>query len=195
MKARVGVFHYDDQRARGGGHDPVIVARLLAAGLGALPAGLLLAKGTAGAVPYEEVTAEALGVGTGAVKAFAADLAKAPVHPGSVVVTDGVETFADDGCGRLVGNAGGAGVVNYATGETSVAFAANVANGGSVTAAYARLFGGVLDEATDTAISSAGLVVIHGSVRADVLKVGLAAPVAPSAATLARMQDAGVYAA
>jgi hypothetical protein len=193
MKARLGAFAYDDQRARGGGHDPVIVARVLAAGLGALPTGLLLAQGDAGAVPYEEVTAEALGVGTGAVKAFAADLAKAPVHRGSVLVTDGVETFADDGCGRLVGSAGGTGVVNYATGETSVGFAANVANGVSVTAAYARKFCGVLDESADTAVAGSGLVIIHGSVRADVLKIGLAAPVAPSAATLARMQDAGVY--
>ena len=34
MKAKVGSFSYNDERARGGGHDPVIVSRLMATGLG-----------------------------------------------------------------------------------------------------------------------------------------------------------------
>jgi len=194
MKARLGTLSYDDQRARGGGHDPVIVTRALASGLGELPAGLLLAKGTAGAVPYVEVAAEALAAGTGALKDFTATLAKAPVHPGTVVVTDGVETLADDGCGRLVGSAGGTGAVHYGTGAVSVSVTVAPANGTTVAAAYANHFDGVLDEPVDTALAGSGLVVIHGSVRADVLKIGDVTQAVPSAATLARLQAAGVYA-
>ena len=84
MKARIGTLSYDDQRARGGGHAPVVVTRALATGQGVLPAGLLLAKSAAGAVPYEEIAAEVIAAGTGALKDFAATLAKAPVHPGSL---------------------------------------------------------------------------------------------------------------
>ncbi len=194
MEARLGTLSYDDQRARGGGHDPVIVTRALASGLGELPAGLLLAKGTAGAVPYVEVAAEAIGAGTGALKDFAATLAHAPAYPGSLTVSDGVETFDDDGYGRLVGSAGGTGTVHYGTGAVSVSFTAAPANGATVTAGYANHFDGVLDEPVDTALAGSGLVVVHGSVRADVLKIGATAQTAPSAATLARLQEAGVYA-
>ena len=70
MKAQIGRLSYDDQRARGTGHDPVIVSRTLAPGLGALSAGLLLAHSPEGAVPYEEVAAEALGIGHGNGKQF-----------------------------------------------------------------------------------------------------------------------------
>lgn len=195
MKARIGTLSYDDERAQGGGHAPVVVARILAAGQGVLPAGLLLAKSADGAVPYAEIAAEVIGAGTGALKDFAAVLAHAPVHPGSVEVTDGVEEFVDDGCGRLVGSAGGSGVVHYDTGVASVSFKVASTNGATVSAAYARQFDGVLDEATDTTVSRSGLVVIHGSVRVDVLKIGAAASSAPSVITLERLQDAGVYAA
>lgn len=192
MQARIGRLSYDDQRARGGGHDPVIVARALVTGLGELPAGLLLASGDDGAVPYEEVSAEAIGAGDGADTTFSAVLAKHPVEPGSVAISDGVEDFTDDGLGRLAGGAGGTGTINYKTGAVAVEFHAAPANGAGVTADYARQFHGVLDEAVDTAVTGSGLVIIHGSVRADVLKVGVARS-APSAATLERMRDAGVY--
>lgn len=194
MKARLGTLSYDDQRARGGGHDPVIVTRALASGLGALPAGLLLAKGTAGAVPYVEVAAEAIGAGTGALKDFTATLAHAPAYPGSLTVSDGVETFVDDGDGRLIGAAGGTGIIHYGTGVVSVSFHVAPANGATVAAAYANHFDGVLDEPVDTALAGSGLVILHGSVRGDVLKIGAVTQAAPSAATLARMQATGVYA-
>jgi len=194
MKAKVGSFSYNDERARGGGHDPVIVSRLLATGLGALPVGLILSRDAAGkAVPYEAVTAEAIGAGDGTDKTFSATLAKHPVQPGSVAVSDGVEDFADDGLGRLTGDAGGSGSVNYTTGAVSVEFHAAPANAAPVGAAYDRLFAGVLDEAVDTAVSGSGLVIVHGSVRKDVLKVGVSAPAAPSAALLGRMEDHGVW--
>ena len=195
MKARIGTLNYDDKRAQGGGHPPVLATRALAPGQGVLPTGLLLAKSATGAVPYEEIAAEAIAAGTGALKDFAATLAKAPIHPGTVIVTDGVETLSDDGCGRLVGSAGGSGTVHYGTGALTVAFAAAPANGAGVTAAYARQIAGVLDEETDTAVTGSGLVIIHGSVRADVLGIGATTKTAPSVATLARLQDAGIYAA
>ncbi|EHJ46342.1 hypothetical protein DFW101_0325 [Solidesulfovibrio carbinoliphilus subsp. oakridgensis] len=191
---KTATINYDDQRARGEGHSPVIVSRKLKAGQGVLPVGLLLARDAAGeAVPFEVVAAEELGTGTGATKAYAGTLAKAPVQPETVAVTDGVETFGDDGCGRLAGSAGGTGTVNYKTGAVAVTFAANVGNGVAVDASYGRRLHGVLDEVVDTAASGSGLAVVHGSVRKDVLKVGIAAPAAPSAAVLAWLSDSGIW--
>ncbi|MHC1788668.1 hypothetical protein [Solidesulfovibrio sp.] len=187
-------INYDDQRARGEGHPPVIVSRKLKPGQGVLPPGLLLAKDENGlAVSFEAVAGEALGIGTGTTKAYAGVLAKAPIQPGTVVVADGVETFTDDGSGRLSGSAGGTGTVDYATGAVAVDFAANVANGAEVAAAYCRQLHGVLDEVVDSAASSSGLVIVHGSVRKDVLKIGAATPAAPSAAVLALLAEAGIW--
>ncbi|QLA11512.1 hypothetical protein [Desulfolutivibrio sulfodismutans] len=172
----------------------MIVSRKLASGLGELPVGLILSRDQAGAaVPYEAVAAEAIGAGDGTDKTFSATLAKHPVQPGSVAVSDGVEDFADDGLGRLTGDAGGSGTINYATGAVAVEFHAAPANAAPVEAAYDRQFSGVLDEAVDTALSGAGLVIVHGSVRKDVLKVGVSAPAAPSAALLGRMEDHGIW--
>ena len=191
---KTATITYDDQRARGEGHPPVIVSRKLKAIQGELPVGLLLARDDAGeAVPFEAVTGEALGIGNGATKTYDGVLTKAPIHPGTVAVTDGVEAFADDGYGRLAGSAGGTGTVNYATGAMAVNFAAIVANGTEVAAAYFRRLHGVLDEAVDTAASSSGLAVVHGSVRKDVLKVGVATPAAPSAAVLSLLAEAGIW--
>lgn len=56
------------------------------------------------------------------------------VLPGSVVVTDGTETFSDSGDGILTGDATGTGTVNYATGAVSVSFNAAPTTGtGNVT--------------------------------------------------------------
>jgi len=51
----------------------------------------------------------------------------------------------------------------------------------------------VLDEILDTAQATAGVVVIHGTVRRDVLKVGAVDPAAPDATLLAVLQAAGIY--
>ncbi|MEG6552431.1 hypothetical protein V6C53_19545, partial [Desulfocurvibacter africanus] len=51
----------------------------------------------------------------------------------------------------------------------------------------------VLDEILDTAQTTAGVVVIHGTVRRDVLKVGTLAPIEPDAAMLRKLQDSGIY--
>ena len=46
---------------------------------------------------------------------------------GTVIVTDGTETFTDDGLGVLTGDAGGTGTVNYDTGAYSIVFNSVVA--------------------------------------------------------------------
>jgi len=51
----------------------------------------------------------------------------------------------------------------------------------------------VLDEILDTALATAGVVVIHGTVRRDVLKVGATDPAEPNAAMLRKLQDGGIY--
>ncbi len=54
----------------------------------------------------------------------------------------------------------------------------------------------VLDEILDTTLATAGMVVIHGTVRRDVLKVGApdpTGPAEPDAAMLRKLQDSGIY--
>lgn len=73
---------------------------------------------------FTHTTGESYGTGDGTTKTF--------VHTLSVVtgkltcmypsVTDGTETFVDDRDGNMVGNLGGTGAVNYATGGVSVTF-------------------------------------------------------------------------
>lgn len=53
-----------------------------------------------------------------------------------ISITDGVETFIDDRNGNMVGNAGGVGTVNYATGAISISFAVAPANLAAITCSY-----------------------------------------------------------
>jgi hypothetical protein len=99
-------------------------------------------------------------------------------------VTDGTETFSDDGYGRLTGDADGSGTIDYDTGALAVTFNANVTNEQAVTAEYERDVVGVLDQDVDTTKSGAALYIIHGSVQEPVLKVGQTAQDAPSTALL-----------
>jgi hypothetical protein len=59
-----------------------------------------------------------------------------PLVVGSVVVTDGVETFTDDGDGSLTGDMGGDGSVNYITGEIEVEFEDPPAMGVDILVSY-----------------------------------------------------------
>jgi hypothetical protein len=61
-----------------------------------------------------------------------------PLVRGSVVVTDGVETFTDDGDGDLTGDMGGDGSVNYVTGEISVEFEDPPAMGADIEVDYSH---------------------------------------------------------
>ena len=58
------------------------------------------------------------------------------IKKGTVSVTDGTETFTDNGDGTLTGDAGGSGTVNYETFAISVTFNANVTNSQAITVAY-----------------------------------------------------------
>ena len=90
----------------------------------------------------EYVAGEAYGTGDGATVTFQSTLAWTPVRAldanfgFEVNVTDGVETFVDNGSGTLTGDGGGTGTVNYTTGEVSVTFNAAPANAAAITATY-----------------------------------------------------------
>jgi len=85
---------------------------------------------------FAKVTGEVIGTGDGYATTFTATLANKPVKPGTVKVTDGYETFTDNGDGTLTGDKGGSGTINYVTGEISVTFASAPASGADITADY-----------------------------------------------------------
>lgn len=184
---------HDDERARAG-EPHIIQSGTVVASQGTIPMGLVMTKGASGFEEYQEVADEVLGTGDGATKAFTGTLAEAPAEPGSVVVADGTETFADDGMGRLVGDAGGTGTVNYATGAISVTFNANVTNEVDVTMDYVTRIDGVADEECDTSKNTSIVYVRWGYVRQDVLKVGISAEAEPDTTLLERMADNGLFA-
>jgi hypothetical protein len=80
------------------------------------------------------------------------------VEPGSVVVTDGVETFTDNGVGTLTGSVTGTGKINYVTGEWEVDYAA--APVGASTVDY-DMFTPVLN--SDYELSTSGETNVVGS--------------------------------
>ncbi len=194
INGQVGSFSRDEERAQVPGHDPVVLSGKLTAADGVYPTGLVLTRGVSGVlIPLAEAAGEVIETGDGSTKAFTGNLAAHPVEPGTLVVADGVETFADDGSGRLAGSAGGSGTINYRTGAYAVTFNANVVNAVEVTAGYVTAVDGVLDEETDTAHNASGLYVAHGTVATTVLKVGKTAKAAPSAALLMLLQRKGIF--
>lgn len=86
-------------------------------------------------LPLENFS-EILGRGDGATALYSGTLVFKPILAGSLSITDGTETFTDDGAGNLTGNAGGSGSINYTTGAYSATFNANVASGTAVTCTY-----------------------------------------------------------
>lgn len=193
IKGTVGSFSRKEERAQIPGHEPVILSGKLKANDGVYPVGLILTRKAGDLIPFAEVSDEVIGTGNGATQVFAATLASFPVEPGTVSVSDGVETFADDSVGRLVGSAGGTGTIDYTTGKISLDFNANVVNAVNVLVDYTTAVGGVLDEETDTANSGSCIYVAHGTVATVMLKVGKTAPAEPSGATLMLLQKHGIY--
>lgn len=195
INGQTASFSRSEEKAGLPGHGPVLLGVKFTADQGTYSVGLLLTRDSADvAQPLQEVAAEVLGTGDGATKDFAGTLAAAlPVEPGTVVITDGVETFADDGSGRLTGDAGGSGTINYATGDFSVSFNANVVNATDVTGDYVTACDAVLDQEIDTAEEQSGNAVIHGTVANGALKVGVVAKAAPSAAVLKLLRKRGIY--
>lgn len=87
---------------------------------------------------YTSVLAEVIDTGDGATKTFTGNLAT--VSGGKtchyVSITDTVETFVDDRSGNLIGDQGGTGTINYATGEYNITFNTAPANSQNITSDY-----------------------------------------------------------
>lgn len=87
---------------------------------------------------FTQVTGEAYGTGDGSTVTFAHTLTQRTGKRTAmyVSVTDTVETFVDDRNGNMVGNLGGTGTVNYATGAVSVTFNTAPAGAQAITCSY-----------------------------------------------------------
>jgi len=87
---------------------------------------------------FTQVTGENVGSGTGVAITFTGTFAVATA-PKTVMfpsITDTVETFVDDRDGNMVGDLGGTGTINYATGAFSVTFNTAPTNAQAITASY-----------------------------------------------------------
>lgn len=87
---------------------------------------------------FTQVTGESYGTGDGSTVTFAHTLAqitgvRTAMYPS---ITDGTETFVDDRNGNLIGNLGGTGTINYATGACSVTFNTAPTNLQAITCSY-----------------------------------------------------------
>ena len=194
INGTIGNVSYDDERARASAHPPVILTGKILADQGEYPVGLILTRNNSAELePYQEVADEVLATGDGTETEFTGTLAEAPAEPGTVAITDGVESFIDDGMGRLVGSASGSGTVNYKTGAVSVTFNTAVVDETDITAGYVTAIDGVLDETVDSAKTDSATYIIHGSVRKDALKVGAVAKDEPSTTLLGRLIKNGIF--
>jgi len=79
---------------------------------------------------------EQIGTGDGTTTTFNLNVTNTPVVPNTVSITDGVETFTDDGIGNLTGTAGGSGTIDYTTGAVTLTFASAPSNGAAITTTY-----------------------------------------------------------
>ena len=84
----------------------------------------------------EQITLATPWTGDGTTFAFNTTVQVPMIVPGTVIVTDNVETFTDNGSGTLTGSLGGAGSVVYATGAISVSFITAPANGDVINLSY-----------------------------------------------------------
>lgn len=191
MNKVIGSLSFDEVSIIAGGHPAVIAGRKVNANQGDLVAGLLLGKSATELVPWATAT-EVIATGNGATKAFTGTIAHHPIQPGTLVITDGVEAFSDDGLGRLTGDAGGSGTVVYATGAYSISFNANVVNLTDVEASNYNELDCVNEQLVDTTAETSCNGIVHGSVRGDLLTKG-AVPAALAAADFARLSAMGIY--
>lgn len=94
--------------------------------------------------PSYSVNNEIHGIGDGETRSYVSTLSHTPVKPGTISISDGVETLQDSGCGKLYGSNGGFGKVDYVTGEIHTKFKATPLNNVQITCAYDH-FEGVTD--------------------------------------------------
>lgn len=78
---------------------------------------------------------ETIDVGTG-VTNYSGTLGVFPITAGSLSITDGTETFSDNGAGLLTGDLGGTGTIVYSTGVWNVTFNSAVTSGTAIVASY-----------------------------------------------------------
>jgi hypothetical protein len=76
-----------------------------------------------------------IATGSGATN-YSGTLDTFPILPGSLSITDGIETFVDNAEGILTGNMGGTGTIAYTTGVWNATFATAVTTGVSIVANY-----------------------------------------------------------
>ncbi len=165
----------------------------LLANQGEYPAGLLIAERADGqGVAFKELT-KLIGTGNGSTKNYSGIIDDFPLEPGSVVITDGVETFIDDGFGRLHGSAGGTGTLIYSTGEATVSFFVNVVNASEINATAKNKFLCVLDQGVDTATSTAGVGIYHGPVKAKELLKGSTFALPVDSADMKMMREKHIF--
>lgn len=86
-------------------------------------------------VPVDSFS-EILNRGDGATALYSGALVFKPILAGSLAITDGLETFTDDGLGVLTGSLGGTGTINYVSGAYSITFNSNVLDGSAITSTY-----------------------------------------------------------
>lgn len=169
--ANLGTQTFTDKQVAAQGHGPFSVSWSLKAAQGVIDRGALMALDENDVlVPYE-IDAKVIGTGDGNTKAYTGTLDQKMIQPGTVTVTDTVETFSDDGSGNLIGDAAGTGTINYVTGAIAVTFNANVNNLQAITATSRNIPFGVLayEVSTTAAGEEVGVVYNHGTVKKEFL--------------------------
>lgn len=192
INGKIGEINYNDENARGSQHNPVI-SSLKFDPVGQLKVGRLITKTNIGAVPLTSVYGETAGIGDGTNKAFSGVLNNYPVEPGTLMISDFVETFFDDGHGRLYSDAGGVGTTRYETGSFEITFSSSVANSTHIAADYITAVDGVLNENLDTDNSDICTCIVHGSVKLRALKIN-DNDEAPDNRTLEALSKNGMFA-
>lgn len=81
------------------------------------------------------VSDEVIGVGIDGV-GYCFDINNTPINQGTLVISDGVETFTGDTQGVLTGDLGGYGNINYVDGTGCMVFASPVLSGTNIVASY-----------------------------------------------------------
>jgi hypothetical protein len=195
--ANLGTQTFTDKIVGAQGHGPFSISWSLKASQGALDRGCLMALNADDVlIPYE-IDAKVIGTGNGSTKAYTATLDQKLIQPGSVTVSDTVETFSDDGAGNLVGDAAGTGTINYVTGAIAVTFHANVTNLQAITATSRNTPFGVLafEASTTAAGEEVGVIYNHGTVKKDslLMKNAAGAFVAIDETASRALIKAGIY--
>jgi hypothetical protein len=150
--------------------DPVrsiVLTKSFAENQGVLQAGTAVGQDESGAyVAFEYPQTALIGAGTGNQKNFTGAIGI--THPGSLTITAGDITAADDGYGGI-GGEGVSGTIVYTTGAISLSFDTAVTSGTEINASYGNRLSGVLTEDLDTSKTTLGNVLVFGLVAKSAL--------------------------